>query len=224
MLSVAAARLTVWSDYLCPWCYNAAVRLERMEAEFGERLEIEWRAFLLRPSPRGGPPGFPSEDDPPRRVTAAALAKFRAYTESWRRPGAEVDSGEFRVWQTETPPPSHSVPPQVAAKAAASLGPDAFRALHRRLLCAYFRENRDVSARSTLRALWAEAGLDGRDFERCDDPALLAATLGEHDRAAALGVTGVPAARMEGRDTVVLGANPIELYRRWITRKLDGRI
>jgi len=224
MPSVTPARLTVWSDYLCPWCYNAAVRLERMQDEFGSRLEIEWRAFLLRPHPPGAPAGFPSEDDPPRRVSAEALAKFRQYTESWRRPGAEVDSGAFQPWQTETPPPSHSVPPQVAAKAAASLGPGAFRALHRRLLSAYFGENRDVSARSTLRALWAEAGLDGRHFERCDDPALLAATLREHEQAAELGVTGVPAASMEGNGTVVLGANPIALYRRWIERTLDGRI
>jgi predicted DsbA family dithiol-disulfide isomerase len=221
---VAPARLTVWSDYLCPWCYNAAVRLERMEAEFGADLEIEWRTFLLRPRPRGGPPGFPSADDPPRRVSAEGLARFAAYTESWQRPAAEADAGAFRVWSGETPPPSHSVPPHVAAKAAASLGPDAFRALHRRLLGAYFAENRDVSDRSTLAAVWAEAGLPPREFERCDDPAHLARALKEHDEAADEGVTGVPAARMEGNEAIILGANPTDLYRRWIQRKLDGRI
>jgi predicted DsbA family dithiol-disulfide isomerase len=219
-----SARLTVWSDYLCPWCYNAAVRLERMEEEFGGDLEIEWRTFLLRPHPRGGAPGFPAADDPPRRVSAEGLAKFVAYTESWRRPAAEEDSGEFRVWAVETPPPSHSVPPHVAAKAAASLGRDAFRALHRRLLAAYFRENRDVSDRATLATVWAEAGLDGRDFDRCDDPGYLRQTLEEHEQAADLGVTGVPAARMEGNDAIILGANPTDLYRRWIQRKLEGRI
>jgi len=221
---LAPARLTVWSDYLCPWCYNAAVRLERMEEEFGDRLEIEWRAYLLRPRPRGGAPGFPGPDDPPRRISADGLERFRRYTESWRRPAAEPDAGDFRVWEGETPPPSHSVPAQVAAKAAATLGDDAFRALHRRLLAAYFTENRDVSDRSTLGAIWSEAGLDGRDFERCDDPALLAAVLRDHEEAADAGVTGVPAARMAGNDAVIVGANPLELYRRWIGRKLDGRI
>lgn len=221
---MAPAHLTVWSDYLCPWCYNAAVRLERMEAEFGDDLEIEWRTFLLRPRPGGGPPGFPGDDDPPRRVSAEALAKFARYTESWQRPAAEADAGEFRVWRSETPPPSHSVPPHVAAKAAASLGPDAFRALHRALLRAYFRENRDVSDRSTLASLWDEAGLDPREFARCDDPAWLAQTLREHDEAQAEGVTGVPAARMEGNEAIIVGANPTALYRRWIQRTLDGRI
>jgi len=221
---VGPARLTVWSDYLCPWCFNAAVRLERMEQEFGADLEIEWRTFLLRPRPPGGPPGFPTADDPPRRISAEGLAKFARYTQSWRRPAAEADAGEFRVWQGETPPPSHSVPPHVAAKAAASLGRDAFRALHRRLLDAYFRENRDVSDRSTLAAVWAEAGLDPHEFVRCDDPVHLSRTLREHDEAAEQGVTGVPAARMEGNDAILLGANPTELYRRWIERKLAGRI
>ncbi|MBW2312891.1 MAG: DsbA family protein [Deltaproteobacteria bacterium] len=221
---MAIARLTVWSDYLCPWCYNAAVRLERMEEEFGDLLEIEWRTFLLRPHPRGGPPGFPSVDDPPRRVSVEGLAKFARYTESWQRPAAEPDSGEFHLWDGETPPPSHSVPPHVAAKAAASLGADAFRALHRRLLAAYFTENRDITDRSTLTALWAEAGLDGRDFDRCDDPAHLQETLKQHEEAADNGVTGVPAAKMEGNEAIILGANPVELYRRWIQKKLDGKI
>ena len=202
----------------------AAARLARLEDELGDRLSIEWRSFLLRPHPRGGPPAFPAEDEAPRRVSAEALARFRGYTGSWQRPAAEPDAGRFQSWQGETPPPSHSVPPHVAAKAAASLGPDAFRALHRRLLEAYFAESRDVSDRSTLRALWGEAGLPPAAFERCDDPALLAETLREHEQAAGVGVTGVPAARMEGNDAIIVGANPTELYRRWIHRKLDGRI
>jgi predicted DsbA family dithiol-disulfide isomerase len=221
---VARARLTVWSDYLCPWCYNAAVRLERMEREFGDDLAIEWRTHLLRPRPSGGPPGFPHPDDPPRRVSVEALARFRRYTESWRRPAAEDDAGTFRTWSGETPPPSHSVPPHVAAKAAASLGPEAFRALHRRLLEAYFGESRDVSDRSTLAAVWAEAGLDPAEFARCDDPAHLAQVLKEHDEAADAGVHGVPAARMEGNEAIITGANPTALYRKWIQRRLAGRI
>ena len=218
------ARLSVWSDYLCPWCFNAAVRLERLEQEFGEDLEIEWRPFLLRPRPRGGAPAFPAEDDPPRRVSSEGLERFREYTRGWERPGSEPDAAVFRPWQAETPPPSHSVPPHVAAKAAASLGRESFRALHARMLAAYFRENRDISDRSTLRALWCEAGLPDAEFGRCDDPSYLAETLREHEEAIASGVTGAPTARMEGNEALILGANPLALYRRWIERRLAGRI
>ncbi len=99
-------RLIAYSDYLCPWCYNGSVRLRRIEQEFEGRIELEYRSFLLRPEPARG----------------RDLEKFRAYTESWRRPAAEPDSGTFRVWQDGAGPPSHSVPPHLVAKAAATLG------------------------------------------------------------------------------------------------------
>src|SRR5262249_33867144 len=47
----APVRLIVTSDYLCPWCYVAAVRLRRLQEEFGERLALVWQSFLLRPYP-----------------------------------------------------------------------------------------------------------------------------------------------------------------------------
>jgi predicted DsbA family dithiol-disulfide isomerase len=203
---VAALRLTVWSDYLCPWCYNASVRLEKLQQELGAALEIDWRAYLLRPAPR------------PAGEGARELERFVRYTQSWLRPAAEPDSGSFRVWETSAGPPSHSVPAHLAAKAARRLGPAAFRALHGRLLSAYFAENRDVSERATLEALWREAGLAPGEFAAIDDPALLREVLAEHADALEHGVTGVPAARLEGQDAVLVGALPLETYRRWLQR------
>ena len=180
------------------------MRLRRLEEEFGGRLELSWRRFLLRPRPD------------PRRT----LDQFRAYTESWLRPAAEPDAGTFRVWASAAGPPSHSVPPHLLAKAAATLGRAAFRAVHDRLLHAYFAESRDVTAPATLRAVWTEAGLPANELTRMDDPALLQATHAEHAEAVEAGVTGVPAVRMEGGEAVLLGAYPIEVWRRWIARSL----
>ena len=198
------ARLIAYSDYLCPWCFNAAVRLRRLQDELGDDLEIEWRAFLLRPQP-----------DPNR-----TLAKFRKYTESWLRPAAEDNAGSFRVWTTDTGPPSHSVPPQLVAKAAAAIGGDAFRRMHERLFRAYFAENRDITDRETLRALWVEAGLAAEAFEVSEDTAILQLVLDQHNEAVSLGVTGVPAVRAADNDTAAMGALPTETYRRWVRRLL----
>jgi predicted DsbA family dithiol-disulfide isomerase len=207
---VQPLRLVVWSDYLCPWCYNASVRLERLAAEFGDALAIEWRAYLLRPRPRA--PGDPEGD----------LLRFVRYTQSWLRPAAEPDAGRFRVWESTEGPPSHSIPAHLAAKAARRLSPEAFAALHARLLRAYFEENRDISARATLEALWSELGLPAPAFAATDDPALLRETLAEHAAALEDGVTGVPAAKLAGQDALLVGALPLETYRRWITRNLDA--
>ena len=204
-------RLVVWSDYLCPWCYNAAHRLEILEQEFGPSLQLEWRSFLLRPQPRRSAP-----DDP--RV----LEKFVRYTQSWLRPAAEEDAPAFQVWESSEGPPSHSVPAHLAAKAAARLGDAAFAALHGRLLRAYFQENRDISDAGVLRDLWVEAGLEAGGFQATEDPALLGETLEQYRQAQERGITRVPAVAVEGHEGFVMGAQPLGVYRRWITRLREG--
>jgi predicted DsbA family dithiol-disulfide isomerase len=181
------------------------VRLRRLKEEFGDRLQVQWRSFLLRPRP-----------DP-----SATLERFRAYTQSWLRPATDPDGGTFRVWQGDDGPPSHSVPPHLVAKAAATLGEEAFGNLHERLLHAYFAENRDITSRQTLAALWREAGLPESEFVRSADPALLEETIAQHNEAIEVGVTGVPAVRMDGQQAVIIGAQPLELYRRWVQRNLE---
>ncbi|MDQ3309649.1 MAG: DsbA family protein, partial [Gemmatimonadota bacterium] len=44
-------RITVWSDYVCPFCYLEEPVLDRIREEYGNRLEVEWKAFELRPDP-----------------------------------------------------------------------------------------------------------------------------------------------------------------------------
>ena len=199
---MSAIRLEVWSDYLCPWCHLAAHRLALLEAEAEGGLELAWRSFLLRPHPRG-------ERD---------LLEFVRYTQSWTRPAAEPDAPGFRVWETSEGPPSHSVPPHLVAKAARAADPLRARALHERLLRAYFAENRDISREPVLRELWTEVGLPEAGFSAASDPAHLRATIDEHNQAVELGITGVPAVRAEGSDAYALGAQPLAVYRRWFAR------
>jgi len=197
-------QLIVYSDYLCPWCYLGTVRLQRIGEEFAERVRFEWRSFLLRPQPD------------PRRT----LEKFRAYTQSWQRVAAEPDAPPFRVWQSNAGPPSHSIPPHLAAKAAATLGPGAFHRMHERLMAAYFTENRDITDTETLRELWGELGLPDDTFGRIEDPALLEETICQYREALERGIDGVPAVHVAGREGAVIGAQPIETFRRWVNRLL----
>ena len=196
--------LIVWSDYLCPWCYLGTVRLRTLEEEGAVRLE--WRSFLLRPHPDPG----------------LTLEKFRAYTQSWLRPAAEPDAPPFRPWEGDAGPPSHSIPPHLVAKAAATLGEDAFHRMHDRLLRAYFGESRDVTDLDTLRTLWREAGLPDDAFARAADPSLLRQVVDEHNAALERGINGVPAVCVAGREGFVPGAQPIETYRRWLARLAAG--
>ena len=51
MAETAPIRIVVWSDYVCPFCYLERPVLERIRSERGETVEIDWRAFELRPEP-----------------------------------------------------------------------------------------------------------------------------------------------------------------------------
>jgi predicted DsbA family dithiol-disulfide isomerase len=203
---MSGIRLVAYSDYLCPWCYNASVRLHRLEDEEPD-VEIEWRSYLLRPRPG----------------RQRDLDRFRAYTDSWQRPAAEDDAGSFQRWASDEGPPSHSVPAQLAAKAAGELGREPFRRLHDRLLRAYFVEHRDISSDPVLEELWIDAGLPERDFARREDPALLRRVLEEHEEALRCGATGVPSVRLAEGDTVITGALPFAAYQRWVERTREAR-
>ena len=196
----------VYSDFLCPWCFNAALRMQQIQDEFGDAVRVEWRSYLLRPQPHRG----------------RDLEKFRDYTQSWERAAADEPRAVFRPWQGDAGPPSHSVPAHVAAKAAASLGAAAGRALRERLFPAYFAESRDISDSETLRALWAEAGLAAAEFVRTGDPAFEARVRAEHEEALALEANGVPAVRVGESEFALVGAQPLETYRRWLRRSLEA--
>jgi predicted DsbA family dithiol-disulfide isomerase len=172
-------------------------------------VEVEWRAFLLRPTP----PHRPRD-----------LAEFRRYTQSWLRPAEEEPEAGFVPWASEEGPPSWSVPPHRVAKAAARIEPAAGEAMHDALFDAYFRRSRDITDDAVLRGLWAKIDLDPARFDDRDDPALLREIASEHEEAIAHGASGAPAVRMEGAWGVLMGAQPLDVYRRWIEKIGRGSV
>ncbi len=187
------------------------MRLRRLEEEFAGQVEFEWKSYLLRPRPR-------SDRDP-----EAALEKFRAYTESWARPAADPDGGEFRVWASDEPPPSHSIPPHLVSKAARRISKEAFERLHERLMRAYFTENRDITSEANLLEFWKEVGLPESAFESRNDPSILQEVIDDHNEALECGATGAPAMRLADNASAITGAHPEDLYRSWIQRSLARR-
>ena len=183
------------------------MRVRILEKEFGDRLELEWQSFLLRPHTESRP-----------------LEKFRKYTQSWLKVAEDQPAGNFRPWSTDEDPPSHSIPPHLIAKAAAELGNEAFEAIHEALLKAYFVENRDISNEATLRAIWEACGLDPVQIERSRKPEILKMVIDEHNEAKNYGASGAPAFRMSHHNVAIVGAHPVETLRRWINRILDDDI
>lgn len=124
----------------------------------------------------------------------------------------------FRVWATEEGPPTHSIPPHIAAKIAEKLGPGPFGKMHERLLKAYFSENRDITDWGVLHELWEKLDLPLDALSGKDDKTLINKIISEHNEALQYGVTGVPAVRLDGESAILVGAQDTDVYRRFIQR------
>jgi predicted DsbA family dithiol-disulfide isomerase len=203
-MGVEPVRFEVWSDFLCPWCYVAALRLHDVARDVGDVLEISWRAFLLRPEP-----------------TERTMESFTRYTEHWARPAAAEPRAEFRTWSGASPPPSHSRPCAVAGKAVQSLfGPDGFDRFHLALMHEYFAENRTISDRQVMLDVAAAVELDAGALASAFDndfDTFSAEVVADHRLALAQGIAAVPTVIVNG-EHVLQGAMTVEQYQRIVAR------
>ena len=137
--------ITIYSDYLCPWCCVLAVRLCRVKEEYGDNASITWKS---RPLMVGDIPG--------RQISPHSV-------ESRMRAGLE-EEGLFNPWDENQPYPSSSMPAQIAGKCALLQGEETFERFHAAVFQAFFRDCRDISDREVLIALAEDAGLDMGKF------------------------------------------------------------
>ena len=118
------------------------------------------------------------------------------------------------------------MPAQIAQKAMEAFAPSAADAYHRRLMDAYFAENRTISDAEVLADLAADVGVDAGGFIRhlVENERVYAAAsvIDEHNAAIEQGVTAVPTIVLD--DVLpVQGAQDLESYERWIERLLERR-
>ena len=182
------------------------MRLDQLEDRMGDAISVVWKSFLLRPEPK-----TPDQ------------AKFVEYTESWLRPAEMEPATEFRVWATDNLQPSSSVPPHLAAKGLEVIAPESGRAFHRRLLSAYFTENRTISDWDVLYSLAEDVGVGGSALkavvEERGEP-LTQTIIDEHNEALSNGIDAVPTTIIDGV-LPIPGAQDVDTFEMWITRLID---
>ncbi|MBI4641751.1 MAG: DsbA family protein [Candidatus Tectomicrobia bacterium] len=205
-------RIIVYADYLCPWCYNAAVRLQKIKEEYKELVEIRWKSFMLRL-------------EPPERQKIDLKELREWLKKSWGQVMGQEESGIFHFWESDEPFPTHSIPPLEAAKCAQLQGEEAFERYHALLLKGFFQENRDISDRRVLIDLAERCRLDVEQFARNYDRRTQQKTiLSEFFEAIQrYKVDGVPTAIFEN-SRIVVGAVPREVYRKIINNLLDSKV
>jgi predicted DsbA family dithiol-disulfide isomerase len=192
--------LHVFADFVCPWCYIATERLDRLAQDYD--VKIQWHPFLLRAE-------TPPEGVPITAIFSPAdLADKLAYVEQ------AVTRAGLPFQQPQHVP--NTLLAHEAAYAAQAAG--AGEAYHRALLRGYFAEGYDIGDQETLAAIGESIGLDGGLIMR----ALQAGTYREAviqaiRDAHGLGVNSVPTF-IFGTGAAFAGAQPYEVFQQVIDR------
>jgi predicted DsbA family dithiol-disulfide isomerase len=142
---------TVFTDYICPFCYVGYVRLERLREHFN--LKINWCFLEIHPdTPTSGMPV---------QELGYADAQWRQMMDNLMAMGA-AEGISFREHDFTTS--SHRA--LLLAEAAKEEGADVFYRLHRRLFAAYFTEGRNIGDAEVLRELATECDVAAGTVER----------------------------------------------------------
>jgi predicted DsbA family dithiol-disulfide isomerase len=144
-------RVVEFSDYLCPWCYPAAARLEKIRRQFPDRLAVRWHPFALRPEPNQQP--FEFKGSYVERAWQAASLM------------SEGDAIRYHMWD-QGPYPRWSLPGLFAGAAALRQGEEAFHRFHPAMFEAFFSHNEDITQKETAVEVARRAALDLDAFLR----------------------------------------------------------
>jgi predicted DsbA family dithiol-disulfide isomerase len=197
------ASVTLFSDFICPYCYVGEHAARGALEALG--LDLEWRGFEIHP------------EIPPGGIPAESLARM-GFGGQWRR--VEEFAAAARVPIARPPLLSSS---RLALEGAELARREGRLAEYRdRVFRAYFTEGADIGEPEVLSSLASEAGLDRTRFET----EVLARRFGgevdrNRDEAEDLLVTAVPAFFLHG--VAVVGAQSTEAYREAFSRILSHR-
>ena len=144
-MSLPELKVTVFSDYICPFCYVGHHRLMRLKNRYD--LKINW-CFL--------------EIHPENSAQGEPVASLDYPSEQWN----QLMKNLKRVAAEETIPiaehtfTTNSKDALLLAEAAKTCGRDIFYKLHEALFSAFFVHNKNIGDRNILRAIASECGVN----------------------------------------------------------------
>lgn len=198
-------RINVWSDYVCPFCYLEEPVLDRIRAEYGPTVDLQWRAYELRPAP------VPTLDP--------AGEYLRTVWNQSVYPMARQRGMTLRL------PPLQPRSRRALELAEFARAKGRFDEVHRGLFKAFFEEGQDIHNLETLVAIGTSAGLDGEMVRAALEQGLYRERVIQDEREAAdLGITAVPTVMIGQVDRpledaeIISGAQPYEVIKAAVER------
>ena len=186
-------KLTIFSDYVCPWCYvGQGVVATLMEKH---HAQVEWRPFYLRP------------DTPPEGMELPNYVKSRMAETNARLKQMANAAGLEMVFATRLP---NTRIAHEATEYAREKGRQ-FE-FHRVVFDKFYGRGEDISKWDVLRDASLQVKLDADEMQREVEAGKYTATVNALVKEASqIGVTGVPTYVLNDRDAIV-GAQPYEAF------------
>ena len=145
MTSLPELKVTVYSDYICPFCYLGHHRLQRLRDSYN--LKINWCFLEIHPETS-------AESEP--------VDSLQYPAELWQKMLSNLE----RIAREESIPLSrltfvtNSKDALLLSEAAKQCGRETFYALHENLFNAYFVDAKNIGSRELLREIAALSGID----------------------------------------------------------------
>ncbi|GAA0549516.1 DsbA family protein [Halorubrum ejinorense] len=199
--------ITVYSDYVCPFCFLGRQSLSQYQETREEPLAIDWHPFDLRAGKRGPDGEIDHDADDGKDEDYYEQAR-----ENVRRLQAEYDVEMAEELRTDV----DSLPAQVVSVHVRETAPDAWLAFDEGVFDALWLDGRGIGDRDVLTDVAADVeGLDADVVdEALDDDALRGRVTDLFDAARRRGVTGVPTFAYDGH--AARGAVPPEQLERLV--------
>jgi predicted DsbA family dithiol-disulfide isomerase len=191
--------LTVYTDFVCPWCYLGTRRIERLQREY--EIRVDWVYFPLHP------------DTPDEGIPIEALFAGRGYDlDAMHVAMKNRMDAEGLPYEKRTHTYNSRLAQELARWAETKEGGES---LHEALYQAYFVDGQNLADPEVLARIAGSAGLPAGEARRVTSERIFREEVDRNwEDARRAGVTGVPTFAAGGRG--VVGAQPYEVLERLV--------
>ncbi|WP_159899826.1 DsbA family oxidoreductase [Salinirussus salinus] len=201
------AEVTVYSDYVCPFCYLGRQSLEQYEETREAPLRIDWHPFGLRAGKRNEDGTIDHEADDGKDE-----AYYEQARENVRRLQEQYDVEMVEELRTDVDSLNAQL---VSYRVRETEAYGTWLAFDEAVFDALWKEGQDIGDPEVLENIAADIGIDPGVVEGAlEDDTLREELEAEFDRAKQQGVTGVPTFVCDG--TAARGAVPPEHLQRLV--------
>lgn len=199
-------KITIWSDFVCPFCFIGEAHLNGALEKFehADDVEIEYKSFQLMPEGDYVPGKAYAEtfSDMKGMPVAQAEALLKNVTESASRSGVEINYAIAKLANTFD---AHRVFQYAKEQGK---GNEFFQ----RAYVAHFTDGEILSDTDTIVRLAEEVGLDGAEVRKIvEDKTNTEKVQQDISEARSVGVQGVPFFVIDNK-YAVSGAQPVEAF------------